>query len=324
LGNASESLSLFQPNNSKNFPGSAVQGPRKTTISEAVGGGYVMRTDLPGLKISEAPEIPPTATWEECFDGSRLDRPVQIHALGRFSVQSQGLAVTSSVKARHQRPLELLQALIAHGGRGVHAELLGQALWPDAEGDKTQNTFDVTLHRLRQLLGPKDLLLVHDRRLTLNSELAWVDVWAFERAVNQAERLLSHVEQPQAEHQLERCEEQILQLYQGAFLEREANRTWTLSLRERLRSKFLRHVSDAGRAWEAMGEWDRAIRYYRRGLEVDPLIETLYQRLMCCLRDTGRVAEALATYQRCRTILAEQFGIEPSRATIELYRSLRS
>ena len=51
-------------------------------------------------------------------------------------------------------------------------------------------------------------------------------------------------------------------------------------------------------------------------IEVDPLIETLYLRLMCCLRDTGRVAEALATYQRCQTILAAlRAGHGPPRPT---------
>jgi DNA-binding SARP family transcriptional activator len=54
------------------------------------------------------------------------------------------------------------------------------------------------------------------------------------------------------------------------------------------------------------------------------LIEALYQRLMHCFRETGCIAEALATYQRCRTILAEQFQIEPSRETRELYNSLRT
>jgi len=283
-----------------------------------------MNTYLPNPGVHELPGLQPEAAWDETPTENDLDRPVRIHSLGRFSVQVHRQAVTGGAKARNQRPLELLQALIAFGGRGVHAELLSQALWPDAEGDKAQNAFDVTLHRLRQLIGLKGLFLVHDRRLTLNSELAWVDAWAFERAVNHAERLFNRVDQPLSVREMAHTEDRILALYQGAFLEREATRTWTLSLRERLRSKLLRHIAEAGRAWETAGEWDRAVRYYRKGLEIDPLIEALYQRLMQCFRETGRVAEALTTYQRCRTILAEQLQIEPSRATRELYNSLRT
>ena len=256
--------------------------------------------------------------------GMHVAIPVRIHTLGRFSVQLQGRPLTGAARPRYQRSLELLQALIALGGRDVHAELLSQALWPDAEGDKAVNAFDVTLHRLRQLLELDGLLLVRERRLTLNSELAWVDAWTFERLVNHAERLLVRIGEPAAARQLARCEERMLNLYQGAFLEREAARTWSLSLRERLRSKLLRHMHEAGPAWEKAGEWDTAIRYYRKGLEIDPLIESLYQRLMYCFHATGRVAEALATYQRCRAVLAEQFQIEPSQATRELYNSLRA
>lgn len=248
--------------------------------------------------------------------------PVSICTLGRFSVQVRQQILTHCVTGHYHRPLALLQVLIAYGGRGVHAELLSQALWPEGDGDKAQNAFDVTLHRLRQLFKMKDLFLMHDRRLTLNSELAWVDVWAFERAVNRAERLLADLDQARAAAEMARSQEQLLSLYQGAFLEREATRSWGLSLRERLRSKLLRHILDAGQAWESLGEWDRAIRGYRKGLEIDPLIETLYQRLMHCFRHTGRVSEALATYQRCRAVLAEQFRIEPARATRELYLSL--
>ena len=283
-----------------------------------------MNVNLPNHRVHEHAGLQPAGSWAEFTTESDLDRPLRIHSMGRFSVQLHRQAVTGSAKARHQRPLELLQALIAFGGRGVHAELLSQALWPDAEGDKAQNAFDVTLHRLRQLIHVKDLFLVHDRRLTLNSELSWVDVWAFERAVNHAERLVGRLDEPQAVEELARSEDHILPLYQGAFLEREALRPWSLSLRERLRSKLLRHITDAGRAWETAGEWDRAIRYYRKGLEIDPLIETFYQRLMFCFRQTGRISEALAAFQRCQAVLAEQFQIQPSRDTRELYNSLRA
>lgn len=282
-----------------------------------------MNIDLQSNLVHERPRTLPAGGWQ-ALTTENEDHPLRIHSLGRFSVQLDRQSLTSNVKARHRRPLELLQVLIAFGGRDVHAELLSQALWPDAEGDKAQNAFDVTLHRLRKMINLKDLFIVNDRRLTLNSELAWVDVWAFERTVNNSEYLLNQLDTPEAELTLEHNEECLLSLYQGGFLEREATRPWFLSLRERLRSKLLRHINEAGRAWEMRGEWDRAIRIYHKGLEIDPLIETLYQRLMCCFRDTGRVSEALATYQRCREILDDQFQIEPAQATRDLYKSLTS
>ena len=259
--------------------------------------------------------------WGDLHADPSDKQPVRIHTLGRFSVQSERQAIIRP-QSRQHRPFELLQALIALGGREVHEEILSQALWPDAEGDNARNAFDVTLHRLRRIFGIVNLFIVHDRRLTLNSSLAWVDVWEFEQLINQSERLLKQAKDPAVAHQLHTAGERVLHLYQGSFLEREPTHTWTLTLRERLRSKLLRHILDAGQTWEAAEEWDTAIRLYRKGLEIDPLIESLYQRLMICYREMGQFAEALATYDLCRKVLNEYFHVAPSRKTVELSLSL--
>lgn len=247
--------------------------------------------------------------------------PVRIHTLGRFSIQQEQTALNLS-QGRKQRPFELLQALIAFGGRDVHADLLCQALWPDAEGDMAQNSFDVTLHRLRKTFGIKTLFVLRDRHLTLNSEHAWVDAWEFERLINHSERLLARSYDIEAVKEMIDCSERLLNLYQGAFLERESTHSWTLSLRERLRSKLLRHILDTGRLCEERQCTDAAMRLYRKGLEIDPLIEELHLRLMTCYRDSDRVAEAIGAFNHCKTLLSEHLHIEPSKATLALYTSL--
>jgi len=243
--------------------------------------------------------------------------------LGRFSVQLHHETVALQ-QTRQHRPLELLQALIALGGRGVSTELLSQALWPDADGDAASNTFDVTLYRLRRLLDIRDLVLLRDHRLTLNGDLAWVDAWTFERLVNHAERLLTRANDPDILRQIARVGARLMTLYQGGFLDREVGNTWSLTLRERLRSKLLRHILEVGRVWERIGEWQRAVRTYRKGLEIDPLTEVLYQRLIICYRQTGHLSDAIGVYHRCRDILDQHFQIQPSAETLELYSSLKS
>jgi len=260
--------------------------------------------------------------WNRSPADLAVDHPVRIYTLGRFGVQVSGNALIHK-QSRQQRPLELLQALIAFGGRDVGVELLCQALWPDAEGDLAKNTFDVTLHRLRRFFDTGDLFLLRDHRLTLNSQLAWVDAWLFERLVNHAERLLPRAGEPLIIRQLGRVSERLMTLYQGNFLERESANAWSLTLRERLRSKLLRHILDHGQIWERLGEWERAIRFYRKGLEIDPLTEALYQRLIICYRELGHRGDALAVYHRCEDILARQFQIEPSPTTRALYTSLK-
>ncbi len=282
-----------------------------------------MGINLESRNIRRIHQQHPVSGWSREPAEHRVDPPVRIHMLGRFSVQTHAHPVALT-RLRQQKPFELLQALVALGGRDVHTETLATALWPDADGDKAQNTFEVTLHRLRRLFDTKELLLMHDRRLTLNSQMVWIDAWTFERTINHSERLIIRASDPAALRQLSRYSERILNLYQGAFLEREAVRPWMLSLRERLRSKLLRHILDAGQIWERCHEWHQAIRLYQKGLEVEPLGEALYQRLILCYRDTGNLAAALGTFHLCRKQLSEQLQISPSPRTIELYQSLRS
>ena len=62
------------------------------------------------------------------------DYPLQIFTLGRFSVARGVEPILFARKAQH-RPLQLLKALIALGGREVGSDRLGMALWPESEGD---------------------------------------------------------------------------------------------------------------------------------------------------------------------------------------------
>jgi len=112
--------------------------------------------------------------------------PVKLYSLGRFSVVIDNTPLKTSGKAQ-AKPLELLKALIAYGGREVASALLAAQIWPDIEGDAAQNALDTTLHRLRKLLRQEDAIIVHQARLSLNPAKVWVDVWAFERLANRLE-----------------------------------------------------------------------------------------------------------------------------------------
>ena len=86
-----------------------------------------------------------------------------------------------------QKPLALLKVLIALGGRGLPEARLAELLWPEADGDLAHHSFEVALSRLRKLLGKEDALVLREGRLSLSNRHCWVDVWAFERSLGQAE-----------------------------------------------------------------------------------------------------------------------------------------
>jgi LuxR family maltose regulon positive regulatory protein len=237
--------------------------------------------------------------------------PVKIFTLGRFSIMKDESPIQFSRKVQ-QKPLALLKALIASGGREVSEERLSDILWPEAEGDTAHSAFTTTLFRLRQLLGMEHALRFHQGKAYLDSRCCCVDAWIFERILGQLD--MAWNERPTGKDGGNPVElaERAMRMYTGPFLAGE-NEPWMISTRERLRNKFLRNVRRLAHYWEMAGDVAKAIECYQRGLEVDDIAEEFYLQMMKCYKSMGKYAEALAVYKRCQHILSSVLGIEPSR-----------
>jgi DNA-binding SARP family transcriptional activator len=247
--------------------------------------------------------------------------PLKIFTLGRFSVVKEGEPVRFSGKTQ-QKPLSMLKALLAFGGREVREDQIADALWPDADGDMAHKSFATTLHRLRRLLGDRKIIKLRDGRLTLDQKYCWVDIWAFQRTFGQADTAWRRKKSQTNMARIVELTQKAIDIYKGPFLIEEEGESWTIPLRERLRSKFIRGVSNLGRYWESLEQWEKAAECYQLGLEVDNLAEDLYQRLMICYHRMSLRAEALTVYERCRQMLSVTLGITPSPNTETIRDSL--
>ena len=240
--------------------------------------------------------------------------PIRIFSLGRFSIAIDERAVRSNGKARH-RPLGLLQALIALGGRDVAASHLCECLWPDSEGDLGARNLAITVHRLRSLLQDKAAILSDNGKLSLNEPMCWVDAWNFERLVNDGLRRLDEAVPGDASEMHLRA---ALSLYAGDFLARESEESWMLPARLRLKTKLERLVSALSVHFEHQQRFPDAIDICLRALELNPLNELLYRRLMSCYLTRGEFASVLSTYLRCREALAKGLSAPVSSETERL------
>lgn len=247
--------------------------------------------------------------------------PVKIYTLGVFSLTLNGKPVSLDSDPARQA-LEFLKTLIALGGREVRASSLASALWPEADGEVAQCSVEAALRSLRKLLGEEHLLVSMDGDISLDPHTCWVDAWDFETTLAMTQRILNGDTNGENAGRLELLSSRLLDLYQGHFLTGEDTTSWSVSLRERLRIKFIQHLLDAGRYWEAHGLWDKAIPCYQRGLEVDDLVETFYQRLMVCCLETQSISEGLAVYRRCRKVLSIVLGLQPEPETEALHHAL--
>jgi DNA-binding SARP family transcriptional activator len=78
---------------------------------------------------------------------------VRVQAFGPLVVTRDGVAVPYT-ELTPAKVRELLLYLALHPPRTK--EQIGLALWPDASPAQVRNTFHVTMHQLRRVLGHKD------------------------------------------------------------------------------------------------------------------------------------------------------------------------
>lgn len=248
---------------------------------------------------------------------------VQIRTLGRFEIRGRDKPLRFSRKTP-RKPLEMLKALIAFGGKDVREGRMYEALWPEADDNAAHQALATTLKRLRRLLDDKAAVELSEGRLTLNTQHCWIDAHAFERLADRADAERKKTGDRNAAARAAELAERALALYQGRFLPDDHDQTATEPYRERLRQIYVRTLEQAGAYRQENGDYRDAADYFRKGLEVEELAEEFYQRLMECYRRLGKRAEACAVYGRCRRTLASRLGIEPSDETEAVYALVRS
>jgi DNA-binding SARP family transcriptional activator len=276
-------------------------------IEEAYATDYIRKRSL-------APETPPV----------HLDKwpwPVKIYTLGSFKLLRDDQPVRFSGKAQ-RRPLAMLQAIIAFGGRDIREEALTDALWPESEGDLAHQSYATTLHRLRRLIDLPDAILRRENRVTVDPLLCWVDLWAFEGLLDKADAAWSADRQDEEFLEAIAPTDKAVALYEGPFLATEGSPLWCILVRERVRGRFLRAVRRVGEYWWEQDQWERAADWYERALTKDAHSEEFYRNLMSCYHRMDYREQVLLVYERCCAALATTQGGQPSPETRALKQQL--
>ena len=247
----------------------------------------------------------------------------RILTLGGFQCLRGDAPVELSAKGPG-RPMELLKVLVALGMHNVRADQLADALWPNVEADYAYKSFTATLHRLRRMLEDDDALVLRDGRLSLNPSLVWVDVWALEQMLEEFDAATRGREACADEALRRSAIERGLELYRGPFLPDESEQPPYIARREQIRGRLLRFLARIARGWEEADAPAAAVDGYLRFIEADELCEPLYRQLMLCYQRSAAPVEAVAAYERLRTILAARLKAMPSPETQALYASLKA
>jgi DNA-binding SARP family transcriptional activator len=202
-------------------------------------------------------------------------------------------------------------------------ERLAAVFWGDHPSQAARKYFRNSLWRLKvalQSLGmPVDgYLLASDESISFDSSSSyWLDVEAFETAINQHAHTPAGQLSPEAAHQLEAAAE----LYLGDLLE-GVYEDWCLNERERLRLLHLNLLNKLLEYHASDGAYTRSLQYGERILVCDNTRESTHRQMIWLYWRSGDTNAALTQYHVCTQVLRSELGVQPADATRRLYEQV--
>ncbi|NBH07640.1 BTAD domain-containing putative transcriptional regulator, partial [Amycolatopsis sp. SID8362] len=245
----------------------------------------------------------------------------EFRVLGAFEVRLRG------------RPLDLggprirtlLALLIANAGRVTGVDTMADALWDVDATPGTPRTVRTYMSRVRRSLAPvaealgvPDLLETRAAGYALRLDPALVDAREFEGLVGAGRTALVAGDPVTAAEKLSRG----LALWRGDAYEDFAGSVALQAETRRLHALRLGAVEDRVDADLATGAGEALIGELTTLSEEHPGHERLWGQLMTALYRAGRQADALDAFTRARSVLVDQFGLDPSPRLSEIHRRI--
>lgn len=240
----------------------------------------------------------------------------RVQLCGPFAVELAGRRVDQQLPGRQGRVLFAYLTLFRL--QPVSRDTLVDVLWSDSPPAAAGSALTVLISKVRAVVGPGVLRGRTELSVAL-PEPAQVDVEVALGALHAAESAIALQDWRRA------WSPALTALFvaRRRFLP-EVEAPWTESWRRRLDDVHARALECYATACLQLGgpELPAAERAAREIVDVAPLRETGHLLLMQALAAKGNVAEALAAYERLRTALREQLGVDPCQAVQDGYLRL--
>lgn len=239
--------------------------------------------------------------------------------MGRLSFGVLGpLSVTTEdepVKLGGPKERLLLAALLLHAGRVVSTRRLVDILWAEDPPARAQATLQVHVSNLRKRLEPHrpgiDTCMPGYLVAVTSQEL---DLLRFEELTDQARQRAAQGERGEAALLFDHA----LKLWRGPALADQEAAEYVESSRALLEERRLCAEEERLTLLLELARNQEALVLAEQMLEHHPLREALWGHQMIALYRLGRQADALATFRRCRAMLLDDLGIDPTPPLREL------
>jgi len=249
---------------------------------------------------------------------------INVETLGGFRLY-RGLTVMEETEWDGYLPKLLLKAILTHGSRRVPKDQLIESLWPEVTPQSGERNFKITLYRLRKALEPEMDKAFGSSYVHLKSNLIYLDEELCKTDLDDFLSLYRRGEKNEREGDIESAlflYNNAIDLYKGDFLSEELYTSWIDIKREELRKLYITLLYKMADIQEKRGTSKIAIDCYKKIIQIDPLLEQVYQRLMTLYSNRRMRTEAIKIYEDCRKALREGLDTEPEALTTSIYRKI--
>jgi WD40 repeat protein/DNA-binding SARP family transcriptional activator/energy-coupling factor transporter ATP-binding protein EcfA2 len=243
-------------------------------------------------------------------------RALQISLLGSLQVCA-GQAIHQKFESNKVRGL--FAYLAAETDKPHSREVLAEMFWSETSTQAALANLRYALADLRKVIKDEEAdpphLIISRENLQFNaSSNCELDIAEFRKLI--------------ASNDIEKLK-QAVTLYRGDFLtgfpsiESDDFEEWITLKRKQFRGQTVEALRLITDHHEQRGEYQQALPFARRQIELEPWLEEAHQQLMRLLALDGQRSAALAQYENCRRILANELNVEPTQETTELYEAIR-
>jgi WD40 repeat protein/DNA-binding SARP family transcriptional activator len=235
---------------------------------------------------------------------------MRFQVLGPLEVETDDRAVVLG------RPKErlLLALLLTRPNQVATVEALIQGLWGEQPPSTAARTLQSHVKRLRRVLEPGrapgaagQVLVTRDPGYLLRVAPGGLDAARFEELTAQARRALDSGAVDAAASLLR----EALGLWRGQAFEEFTDSDVVVAEAGRLGELRLAALEDRVEADLRLGRHRELVAELEQLIREQPLRERLWAQLLLALYRSGRQADALLAYQRARSVLVEELGIDP-------------
>ena len=250
---------------------------------------------------------------------SRRMEPLRIHLFGGFLLE-RGSTVLPPIASRVGR--SLFARLVMQRGRPLQREYLAGTFWSELPEGRARRRLSHTLWQIQDVVneGPISHLTVTPDTLAFDTDTpCWLDVDEFDSVFDTLglARPGAQLGRTADLAALRRC----VELYRGDFLAGFFD-DWVTVEQEVYRERYRVALGRLVETTKAHGAYEEALTHARRLTHHDPLREEAHQEVMRLSFLLGRPNDAVQQFERCRSVLSEAIGAEPSHSTTELYRRI--